>query len=111
MKKGENDMKSAALIAPKLRFLYGDGKGNAIVRYTQDTEDSAITIAEEDLMTLKGLTFRKVCVKGAGAFVITPVDPVKPLSGKIAIVTGSAQGFGCSGHERGRSKICGGNDL
>ncbi len=87
-------MRSAALIAPKLRFLYGNGDGKVTVKYTPNTEDSAITIAEEDLETLRGLTFNKICVKGAGAFAVTPKDDSKPLSGKIAIVTGSAQGFG-----------------
>ena len=91
--KGDN-MKNAALIAPRLRFLYGQCDGKVIVRYTPDTEDCAITIAEEDLATLKGLTFSKVCVKGAGAFVINPCAGDKPLCGKVAIVTGSAQGFG-----------------
>ena len=87
-------MKNAATIAPKLRFLYGDGDGKVTVRYTPNTDDSAITIAEEDLQTLKGLTFKKICVKGAGAFEVTPVTGDRALTGKIAIVTGSAQGFG-----------------
>lgn len=87
-------MKAAALIAPKLRFLYGNGDGKVIIKYTPNTEDSAITIAEEDLETLRGLTFRKICVKGAGAFEVTPVDDDRPYAGKIVIVTGSAQGFG-----------------
>jgi len=87
-------MKNAALVAPKLRFLYGNGDGKVTVRSTPDTENSAITIAEEDLETLRGLTFKKVCVKGAGAFVITPSSDDKPLSGRIAVITGSAQGFG-----------------
>jgi NAD(P)-dependent dehydrogenase (short-subunit alcohol dehydrogenase family) len=87
-------MKNAALIAPRLRFLYGSGDGRVAVKYTPNTEGSAITISENDLETLRGLTFRKVCVKGAGAFEIIPVAGDRKYSGKIAVVTGSAQGFG-----------------
>lgn len=87
-------MRNAALIAPKLRFLYGNGDGKVKITYTQDTENSSITISEEDLETLRGLTFKKVCVKGAGAFVATPVTDGRKYAGKTAIVTGGAQGFG-----------------
>ena len=87
-------MKNAATISAKLRFLYGNGDGKVKVRYTPDTENSAITIADTDLETLRGLTFKKVCVKGAGAFEVTPISDGRRYAGKIAIVTGSAQGFG-----------------
>lgn len=87
-------MKNAALIAPKLRFYYGDGDGRVIIKYTQNTEEAAITIAEDDLETLRGLTFKKICVKGAGAFDVRPVTDERKLAGKVAVVTGSAQGFG-----------------
>ena len=87
-------MKYAALIAPKLRYLYGNGDGKVKVKFRPDTDDSSITVAEEDLKTLKGLFFKTVCVKGAGSFELTPVTDSRKYAGKTAVVTGSAQGFG-----------------
>ncbi|MBQ7714738.1 MAG: SDR family oxidoreductase [Clostridia bacterium] len=87
-------MRSAAKVAPKIRFLYGEGDGMITVRYSPNTEGSSIIISEDELESLRGLSFRKICVKGVGAFEIFIVDDDRPLAGKIAVVTGSAQGFG-----------------
>lgn len=86
-------MTKAELTAPKIRYYYGDGNGKVYVR-PSELKECEITVKEKDLQTLKGKMFSNVLVEEAGAFEIVPVKNSGELSGRVAVVTGSAQGFG-----------------
>lgn len=87
-------MNKAVFVSPKIRFLVGDGEGRVLVRFAGDNVKCDITVSEEKLESLRGKDYKCVSVEGVGTFEILPVESKGELSGKIAVVTGSAQGFG-----------------
>lgn len=91
---------AVAKIAPALRMMYASD-GRAAVSFSNDAENIALlsdeTNWEKDFTAFCSKnTIDKVTVKieGIGYFTIEREKGAKSLSGKIAVVTGSAQGFG-----------------
>jgi len=81
------------MIAPKLRMLMSEGKDIGILNFIKGKpEDAEIIIEKNELSKAKGK--QKVYVTGVGLFALATPITNKRLSGKIAAVTGSAQGFG-----------------
>lgn len=94
-------------VAPALRMLAGEGKP-CLVKYSEEKCDAAnlLTTDASDVASLKeafaayvkanGKKPDAVAVNGVGYFKITAAKDCEKgrISGKIAIVTGSAQGFG-----------------
>lgn len=87
----------AALIAPCIRML-ASADGKAYVSFNAAEKSGDIEANEENAVSLYEKSDREnvksIFVEGIGAFKITREEESKPLSGKIAVVTGSAQGFG-----------------
>ena len=95
----------AALLAPALRTLLSDTvKVNLRYSETEITEgkvlyieeslsDEALTEAVKTYVAANG-TPDAVTVKGLGSFAVTVNAKTGRLAGKVAIVTGAAQGFG-----------------
>ena len=95
-------------IAPILRMLLGDGALSPIVRFTETKPQHCLNIsiqtdkAEEIVQQIKQavpediVSTRVVSIEGAGCFQILPWPKGQGgrIEGKIAVVTGSAQGFG-----------------
>lgn len=93
-------------IAPVLRTLLGDNANYPIVRFVEKTRAAAQTVTipqdADDSKTIETLktsltrNAKAINVEGVGAFeIIRPaVEPGKRVSGKIAVITGAAQGFG-----------------
>lgn len=95
-----NHLQQAAEIAPALRMIYAP-HGNATVQFS---ENKVETILHTDKTSWKK-DFSALCAKQTadsislhieevGYFTVERTAADLPLSGKIAIVTGSAQGFG-----------------
>lgn len=84
---------AAAKIAPALRMLKSEN-GLAAVRFTADAVCDTVATEETVLDVYKETKADSISVEGLGSFEISEVSADKPFSGKIAIVTGSAQGFG-----------------
>ncbi|MDR0406003.1 MAG: SDR family NAD(P)-dependent oxidoreductase [Clostridiales bacterium] len=81
------------MIAPALRMIMMGEDGAGIVKFSADGKDGAeLVIAENALWQAKG--HKKVYVEGKGLFTFVSKPTGKRLDQKIAIVTGSAQGFG-----------------
>lgn len=80
-------------ISPKLRYYYGDGSGKVYVR-NKECKNCDVVISKNSLEAIKGSEFNTVEVEGVGTFEVIRVEHSLPLAGKIAVVTGSAQGFG-----------------
>lgn len=86
-------MDKSTLVSPLIRYYYGSGDGKVTVRPCEkDVCD--INVDESSISTLDKKIFSSVKVDGIGSFEVTPVTDTRELSGKVAIVTGSAQGFG-----------------
>ena len=83
----------AAGIAPLIRMAYS-AEGKAYVDFDADCkcEKSVKDAAAAADAVRNGA--KSVCVEGVGTFTVTDAQGGNALSGKIAIVTGSAQGFG-----------------
>ena len=95
----------AAAIAPALRTLLSEQE-SVILRYT-DAEtlpaptltigaglsDEVLTETVTNFLKEKGLP-ASVLVEGIGAFLCTPSRRSGRLAGRVAVVTGGAQGFG-----------------
>ncbi len=99
----------AASISPVLRMLCGEGKPCTVkfsTEYCDKCADGALVIADESIDGIKasfkayieanGKKPTAALVEGLGIFKISIPEVAAPrrLQGKIAIVTGSAQGFG-----------------
>lgn len=95
----ENSKVMAASLAPVLR-MSADAEGKVSVRYLTEGSEADITVtADEAADAVKKLADKKcvpftIKVTDVGCFEVASTAGDKPLSGKIAIVTGSAQGFG-----------------
>lgn len=95
-------------IAPILRMLLGDGGPCPIIRFTETKPQHCLNITldtdqpEEIIRQVKKeapeefISIRGVCVEGVGCFQVLPWPKGQGgrVAGKIAVVTGSAQGFG-----------------
>lgn len=99
----------AVAVSPVLRMLCGEGKPCTVkfsTEYCEKCAEGALVIADESLEGIKaafdayvkanGKKPSAALIEGVGIFKITVADIAAPrrLEGKIAIVTGSAQGFG-----------------
>ena len=94
------------LIAPALRILAGQNAQYPIIRFGEGTDDAAVKITlpaeatEEQLITLLTETLQSkdvqaIAVEGVGRFSIQRAKETSGrVAGKVAIVTGAAQGFG-----------------
>jgi len=87
-------------IAPALRVLLGQTGKPALVRWQSDSIANAIQLgaianieALSDALSEKGTT-DAVSIDGVGTFVVTQPSWQGRLTGKVAFVTGAAQGFG-----------------
>lgn len=88
-------MKIAALTAPEIRYSMGDMSGKFTVKFLGEEKiPDAVCVNTDSISSLCGKEYGFVYVEGVGSFSVTPVTDEKELSGKIAVVTGSAQGFG-----------------
>lgn len=88
---------NATNIAPKIRFLLADGQGRVILKYLgEDNRDCDVTVNADELESLKNTTPQSIYVTGIGSFHAEyhVEDMNHPYAGKVAVVTGSAQGFG-----------------
>lgn len=92
-------------IAPVLRILAADDNGCPLVRFTEkEAADITITLPQDadDITIIETLkasltpSTSSVAVKDVGTFKIIrcQAQPGRRLAGKIAVVTGAAQGFG-----------------
>lgn len=96
-----NQLQLAEQMAPALRMIYAPD-GRAVVSYSKEgDEDASLYTCEsrwkEDFTAFcNGNTADKetVQVDGIGYFTVKREKNSEALSGKIAVVTGSAQGFG-----------------
>lgn len=83
----------AATIAPKLRMLCS-ASGLAGVRVDFDRTEANKTATVDNVLSVYEGGSDEIYVEGIGTFSVYPVYPGSTFAGKIAIVTGSAQGFG-----------------
>lgn len=83
----------AAAIAPKLRMMCSSD-GFAGVKVDFDKTTAALTATVDSVFDVYQGGDAEIYVDGIGTFNVYSVDPTSAFSGKIAIVTGSAQGFG-----------------
>ncbi len=88
-------------LAPALRVLLGKGGVRPLVTWTGGKAKADIKLSVADIDQLKSAlgdsSPRTVEIEGVGVFEIRPF-PGKPggrVFGKVAVVTGAAQGFGC----------------
>ncbi len=98
----------AAKIAPKLRMICSP-EGLAGVKVDFEKTKGSITATVDNVLSLYKGGAENVYVEGIGTFSIYPVYPAAPLAGKIAVVTGSAQGFGAGIAEylaKSGAKVC-----
>ena len=96
----------AALLAPALRTLLSTEEKKVNLRFTTDDVKAANTLTVEDGLSDEALTEavrtfvsangtpEAVTVPGLGSFTVAPNGKSGRLAGKVAIVTGGAQGFG-----------------
>ncbi len=105
----EGSRRAAAVIAPVLRSLFPGDSGQRLVVYAEGEAKSDIELSTSDYTSVEELyaeleksaatekNVTSILVKGVGRFVFanagTNADN-KRMSGKIALVTGGAQGFG-----------------
>ncbi len=88
-------MKITALTAAEIRYALGDMSGKYAVAFEcEEKKDGAFEVLAEDLTVLNGNSSELVYVEGIGTYSVKPVEDKGELSGKVAVVTGSAQGFG-----------------
>ncbi len=88
-------MKISALLASEIRYALGDKSGKYTVTFIgEEKKDGAFTVSPEELSSLNGNVYSDVYAEGIGTFEIKLSEDKGELSGKIAVVTGSAQGFG-----------------
>jgi len=88
-------MKNCALIASEIRYSVADKTGAYKVTFKGEEKlENATVVSSGELALLNGKNVSAVYVDGAGSYEITPAENKGELSGKIAVVTGSAQGFG-----------------
>ncbi|NLB81553.1 MAG: SDR family NAD(P)-dependent oxidoreductase [Clostridiaceae bacterium] len=81
------------MIAPKISMLMSQGNKPGVVLFDKaNTIDAEITITKEQLSLAKGK--KSVYVKDVGTYILQQPATQQRLSGKIAVITGSAQGFG-----------------
>ncbi len=102
----EELLNRAALLAPALRTLLSTDTAKINLRFsTEDIEAGKLLSLEENLtdeaLTEKVKSFvaangtpEGIAVKGLGSYLVTPNTKTGRLAGKVAIVTGGAQGFG-----------------
>ena len=83
----------AAAIAPKLRMMCSPD-GLAGVKVDFEKTDAPLTATVDNVFSVYQGGNADICVEGIGTFKIYSVYPGSSFAGKIAIVTGSAQGFG-----------------
>ncbi len=83
----------AATIAPKLRMLCSP-EGLAGVKVDFEKTNGRLKATVEDVFSIYKGGADTIYVDGIGTFSVYPVYPGATFAGKIAIVTGSAQGFG-----------------
>ncbi len=95
----------AALLAPalrtlltgekkvNLRFSETEVKGNNVLTIGEDLSDEALTETVKAFVAANG-TPDVVAVTGLGSFAVTVSTKTGRLAGKVAVVTGGAQGFG-----------------
>ncbi len=93
-------------IAPALRMLTAESGQYPIIRFSEESDAAAAKVAlpaettEQQLIellseTLKSKDIKSIAVEGTGSFAIQPVKATSGrVAGKVAIVTGAAQGFG-----------------
>jgi sorbitol-6-phosphate 2-dehydrogenase len=91
-------------IAPVLRVLAADDNGCPMVRFGQAAADVTVSLPQDasDTTIIASLkasltpSATAVAVEGVGTFqIVRPApQPGKRIAGKVAIVTGAAQGFG-----------------
>ncbi len=95
-------------VAPVLRMVLGDGRFFPIVRFIEKQPQHGLTVSLETdppeemarrirkALPEENLSARVVCVEAVGCFQILPWPKGQGgrAEGKIAVVTGSAQGFG-----------------
>lgn len=96
--------KNAVLIAPAIRTILSKS-GCVNLKYTEEAiggnvltlpaelSDSELTQMVESFVNANGIP-DAVIVENAGNFICTKVEKAGRLAGKIAVVTGGAQGFG-----------------
>ena len=83
----------AAKIAPKLRMMCSpEGLAGVKVDFERTAARASATV--ENVFSVYGGGAEDIYVEGIGTFTVYPVYPGATFAGKIAIVTGSAQGFG-----------------
>lgn len=88
---------NAKTISPKLRFILADGQGRVIIKYLGENDIGCdVTASADGIEALKGTKPVTIFIKEIGTFCVEYYTESleKPYSGKVAIVTGSAQGFG-----------------
>ena len=83
----------AAAIAPKLRMMCSPD-GLAGVKVDFEKTDAPLNATVDNVFSVYQGGNAEICVEGIGTFKIYSVYPGSSFAGKIAIVTGSAQGFG-----------------
>ena len=88
-------MKIAALIASEIRYAMGDMAGRYNVKFIgEEKKDGAFSVSPDALCALNGKEYAEIYVEEIGSFEIAPSKAQGELGGKVAVVTGSAQGFG-----------------
>ena len=88
-------MKNCALIASEIRYSVADKTGRYTVSFKgHEKLDNAACVTAEEISALNGKEVSAVYVEGIGSFEVMAVEKKGELSGKVAVVTGSAQGFG-----------------
>ena len=83
----------AAKIAPKLRMICSP-EGYAGVKVDFERTDAPVVATVDNYLSVYNGGNCEIYIEDIGTFSIYSVYPGAALSGKIAIVTGSAQGFG-----------------
>ena len=83
----------AAQIAPKLRMMCSSD-GLAGVKVDFERTSAPITATVDNVFDLYNGGAAEIYVEDIGTFTVYSVYPASTFAGKIAIVTGSAQGFG-----------------
>ncbi len=100
-------MVDAVFISPKIRYYVGDGAGNVTVRYIgAENVGCERAVTSDTICTLRKSDCKSVYVENVGSFEITPLCRQGEHAGKVAVVTGSAQGFGLGIAEYLASKGC-----
>ncbi len=88
-------MNIAALTAAELRYSLSDKSGKFIVKFIGEANEGCeATAAPGALFELNGKTPVSVYVDGIGSYSVSTVNGCGEYTGKTAVITGSAQGFG-----------------